>query len=103
MSNIQLQQGVAESLPFEDASFDLVISRYSAHHWHDVGGRCVRSSGYSSRAAERSLWTWFSPGHPLLDIYLQTVEVLRDTSHVRNYAPGEWLALLTEPGWWCAR
>ena len=39
-----------------------------------------------------------SPGHPLLDIYLQTVEVLRDTSHVRNYAPGEWLALLTEAG-----
>lgn len=37
LSNIQLQQGVAESLPFEDASFDLVISRYSAHHWHDVG------------------------------------------------------------------
>ncbi|MBH2798221.1 class I SAM-dependent methyltransferase [Serratia marcescens] len=37
LGNIQLQQGVAESLPFEDASFDLVISRYSAHHWHDVG------------------------------------------------------------------
>lgn len=62
LSNIQLQQGVAESLPFEDASFDLVISRYSAHHWHDVGGRCVRSSGYSSRAAERSLWTWSRRG-----------------------------------------
>ncbi|MDI5829655.1 methyltransferase domain-containing protein, partial [Salmonella enterica subsp. enterica serovar Kentucky] len=21
----------------EDASFEVVISRYSAHHWHDVG------------------------------------------------------------------
>jgi ubiquinone/menaquinone biosynthesis C-methylase UbiE len=31
------QQGYAETLPFADASFDVVISRYSAHHWHDVG------------------------------------------------------------------
>ncbi|AHK20120.1 SAM-dependent methyltransferase [Yersinia similis] len=39
-----------------------------------------------------------SPGHPVLDIYLQTVEVLRDTSHVRNYSSGEWLSLFTEAG-----
>lgn len=41
-SNIVTQQGYAETLPFADVSFDVVISRYSAHHWHDVGGRCVR-------------------------------------------------------------
>ena len=29
--------GYAESLPFADNAFDIVISRYSAHHWHDVG------------------------------------------------------------------
>lgn len=37
LSNITLRQGYAEKLPFEDASFEVVISRYSAHHWHDVG------------------------------------------------------------------
>ncbi|VAS26396.1 SAM-dependent methyltransferase [Klebsiella pneumoniae] len=36
-SNIVTQQGYAETLPFADACFDVVISRYSAHHWHDVG------------------------------------------------------------------
>ncbi|EFN5807999.1 SAM-dependent methyltransferase, partial [Escherichia coli] len=30
------------------------------------------------------------------DIWLQTVEALRDTSHVRNYASGEWLTLINE-------
>lgn len=30
------------------------------------------------------------------DIWLQTVEALRDTSHVRNYSSGEWLALVNE-------
>ena len=98
LSNIQLQQGVAESLPFEDASFDLVISRYSAHHWHDVG-QALREVKRVLKPGGRAIFMdVVSPGHPLLDTYLQTVEVLRDTSHVRNYAPGEWLALLTEAG-----
>ncbi|SQB21980.1 methyltransferase [Citrobacter koseri] len=30
------------------------------------------------------------------DIWLQTVEALRDTSHVRNYSSGEWLSLVND-------
>ncbi|MEI7351638.1 class I SAM-dependent methyltransferase, partial [Pectobacterium parmentieri] len=37
LNNIRVQQGVAESLPFNNGSADIIISRYSAHHWHDVG------------------------------------------------------------------
>ncbi|MBO1807879.1 methyltransferase domain-containing protein [Serratia ureilytica] len=98
LNNIQQQQGVAESLPFEDASFDLVISRYSAHHWHDVGQALREVRRVLKPGGSAIFMDVVSPGHPLLDIYLQTVEVLRDTSHVRNYAPGEWLTLLTEAG-----
>src|ERR1700754_2381685 len=36
IKNITTVQGMAEVLPFPDAHFDFVISRYSAHHWHDV-------------------------------------------------------------------
>ena len=39
-----------------------------------------------------------SPGSPLLDTYLQTVEVLRDTSHVRDYSAAEWMRQLSEAG-----
>lgn len=35
-------------------------------------------------------------GHPVRDIWLQTVEALRDTSHVRNYSSGEWLSLMND-------
>jgi ubiquinone/menaquinone biosynthesis C-methylase UbiE len=37
-------QGAAEALPFGDASFDLVVSSMSFHHWADqrVGLREVR-------------------------------------------------------------
>ncbi|WP_263641686.1 class I SAM-dependent methyltransferase [Neisseria zalophi] len=36
LDNIEIEQGIAELLPFADDSFDMVISRFSAHHWQDV-------------------------------------------------------------------
>ncbi|MFA9206923.1 MAG: class I SAM-dependent methyltransferase, partial [Yersinia sp. (in: enterobacteria)] len=98
LTNIDVQQGLAESLPFDDQSFDIVISRYSAHHWHDVD-QAVREVKRVLRPGGKVIFMdVVSPGHPVLDIYLQTVEVLRDTSHVRNYSPGEWLARVTDAG-----
>ncbi|MEQ9720608.1 class I SAM-dependent methyltransferase [Yersinia alsatica] len=98
LTNIEVKQGLAESLPFDDQSFDIVISRYSAHHWHDVG-QALREVKRVLRPGGKVIFMdVVSPGHPVLDIYLQTVEVLRDTSHVRNYAPGEWLGLFTDAG-----
>jgi ubiquinone/menaquinone biosynthesis C-methylase UbiE len=35
LSNIVTCEGPVERLPFEAGSFDLVLSRYSAHHWSD--------------------------------------------------------------------
>ncbi|MCR0997585.1 class I SAM-dependent methyltransferase [Serratia rubidaea] len=98
LDNIQTQQGMAETLPFADGEFDLVISRYSAHHWHDVGQALCEVKRVLKPGGRAIMMDVVSPGHPLLDIYLQTVEALRDTSHVRNYAPGEWTGMLTAAG-----
>ena len=98
LGNIVTQQGIAESLPFADASFDIVASRYSAHHWHDVAlamreaHRVVKPGGlvvFIDVAA---------PGLPIADTHLQTVELLRDSSHVRDYSPAEWLDFLGGAG-----
>jgi ubiquinone/menaquinone biosynthesis C-methylase UbiE len=37
ISNISTVNGAAERLPFADGEFDFVFSRYSAHHWSDLG------------------------------------------------------------------
>ncbi|HFZ8994073.1 TPA: class I SAM-dependent methyltransferase [Citrobacter freundii] len=94
LSNIATQQGYAESLPFEDRSFDVVISRYSAHHWHDVGQALREVNRVLKPGGVLIMMDILSPGHPVRDIWLQTVEALRDTSHVRNYSSGEWLAMI---------
>lgn len=96
--NITTQQGYAEVLQFDEGSFDVVISRYSAHHWHDVGKALREVKRVLRPGGVVIFMDVMSPGHPVLDIWLQTVEALRDTSHVRNYSSGEWLSLLNDAG-----
>ncbi|MGC6042860.1 class I SAM-dependent methyltransferase [Enterobacter kobei] len=98
LSNVDTRQGYAESLPFDDASFEVVISRYSAHHWHDVGQALREVKRVLKPGGIFIIMDVMSPGHPVRDIWLQTIEALRDTSHVQNYSSGEWLSLITEAG-----
>jgi ubiquinone/menaquinone biosynthesis C-methylase UbiE len=98
ISNIKTQQGYAEALPFEDESFDVVISRYSAHHWHDVGKALREVRRVLKPGGVVVFMDVMSPGHPVLDIWLQTVEALRDTSHVHNYSSGELLSMFNDAG-----
>ena len=98
LNNIVTRQGYAEKLPFADATFDVVITRYSAHHWHDVGQALREIVRVLKPGGMLIVMDILSPGHPLRDIWLQTVEALRDTSHVRNYSSGEWLSMVNEAG-----
>lgn len=98
LNNIITRQGYAEKLPFADATFDVVITRYSAHHWHDVGQALREVTRVLKAGGVLIVMDILSPGHPLRDIWLQTVEALRDTSHVRNYSSGEWLSMVNEAG-----
>lgn len=96
--HLTTRQGYAENLPFDDAEFDVIISRYSAHHWHDVGSALREVRRVLKPGGKVIFMDVSAPGNPVLNIWLQTVEALRDTSHVQDYSPGEWLALMTESG-----
>jgi SAM-dependent methyltransferase len=94
LSNITTRQGVAEHLPFPDASFDRVLSRYSAHHWRDIEAGLREAARVLKPGAVAGFVDTVSPGAPLLDTYLQGIELLRDLSHVRDYSRAEWEAAL---------
>jgi ubiquinone/menaquinone biosynthesis C-methylase UbiE len=96
LDNIRTWRGTAERLAFADGAFDFVFSRYSAHHWSDLGQalrevrRVLRPGGVAC------FIDVVAPGAPLLDTHLQTIEVLRDSSHVRDYSVAEWLRMVGE-------
>lgn len=98
LTQVQAQRGSAESLPFADSTFDLVASRFSAHHWRflETGlremARVLRPQGY--------LLMIDTVGHEdcLVDTHLQAIELLRDPSHVRNRSISEWQTLIEAGG-----
>ncbi|MDB5405295.1 MAG: SAM-dependent methyltransferase [Rhodospirillales bacterium] len=98
LANIATRQGNVETLPFADASFDIVLSRYSAHHWRNLDAalrearRVLKPGGFAAFADAAS------PGPALLDTHLQGLELLRDPSHVRDYSVTEWRQALTRAG-----
>ena len=96
--HVQTRQGAAEDLPFADAAFDLVVSRFSAHHWRDLDAALRGVRRVLAPGGRVLLMDSISPGPPLLDTLLQTMELLRDPSHGRNYTAAEWHAALARAG-----
>lgn len=88
----------AEELPFEDASFDLMVTRYSAHHWLDLKGALAEAARVLVPGGKLVAIDSIAPEEPLFDTILQTIELLRDASHVRNYRVSEWKSMLEEAG-----
>lgn len=98
LKNVGTQQGMVEKLPFADASFDFVFSRFSAHHWHDFEAALSEARRVLKASGRAVFMDAISPGPPLLDTFIQTVEMLRDPSHVRDYSRAEWEQALRRAG-----
>lgn len=76
----------AEDLPFDDESFDVVVTRIAPHHFEDVK-RALREMARVARTlvlVEDTLYT---------DERVEEAEKLRDPTHVRSYTEEEWRSL----------
>ncbi|PQO99985.1 SAM-dependent methyltransferase [Massilia phosphatilytica] len=98
LDNVVTKQGAAEALPCPDASFDVVATRYSAHHWGAFRAGLAQMRRVVKPDGLALFMDVVSPGVPLLDTWLQTLELLRDPSHVRNASVEEWKATLASVG-----
>lgn len=98
MGNIATRQGIAEKLPFADCSFDYVLTRFSAHHWSDLPRALAEMRRVLKDEGRVIIVDVVAPASPLLDTHLQSIELLRDVSHVRNYSIAEWNRQLTAAG-----
>jgi ubiquinone/menaquinone biosynthesis C-methylase UbiE len=91
---IEICSGPAERLPFPDTSFDLVVTRYSAHHWMNALAAVHEAARILKPGGTLIVIDVLAPENPLMDTVLQTVEILRDLSHVRDYRESEWRGML---------
>ncbi|MBP1207027.1 ubiquinone/menaquinone biosynthesis C-methylase UbiE [Duganella sp. 1411] len=98
LHNITTEQGNVASLPFADASFCMVVTRFSAHHWLDVPAALREVRRVLKPNGLLVVIDITAPEAPLHDTTLQAVELLRDGSHVRDYRPSEWTAMLQAAG-----
>ena len=98
LGNISVQNAPAEQLPFAEGSFDVVVARYTTHHWHDRHAG-LREARRVLKPGGRAIFIdVIAPESALLDSWLQTLELLRDVSHVRNYRLAEWVGSLAVAG-----
>ncbi len=81
----------AESLPFADEAFDVVVCRTAAHHFADVE-LALHELARVSRDRVLVVDTLF------MGTDVEEAERLRDPSHVRNRTEAEWRSLVEEAG-----
>lgn len=98
ISNVRFVHADVCDLPFDSRSFDLVTSRFSAHHYaqprevaHEIA-RVLRPGG------RFILSDTVAPEDPALDTFINTIELLRDRSHVRDHTINQWRDLLADAG-----
>ncbi|MEM4990685.1 class I SAM-dependent methyltransferase [Collimonas sp. H4R21] len=98
LKNLHVQQGSADRLPFADASFELVCTRFSAHHWTRLPEALAEMARVLKPGGTCIVIDTAAPEDVLSDTYFQSIELLRDTSHVRNRSVAGWRRLLAEAG-----
>jgi SAM-dependent methyltransferase len=81
----------AEDIPFAEGSFDVVVSRIAAHHFHDLG----KAIGEMVRVSNRVL--------VIEDMLYRTeeeqdAEKLRDPTHHRSLSAEEWHDMFIDAG-----
>lgn len=98
LRNLVFMRGDATALPFLDGSFDVVVSRYAAHHFERPEllvaemRRCLRAGGHLALA------DMLADDDPATAAEQNQLERLRDPSHARALARGEIEALLDAAG-----
>ena len=98
LDNLDTMEAPAEKLPFADGTFDFLACRYSAHHWHGFEAGLRQARRVLKPGASAIFMDAYAPGSALLDTHLQAVELLRDTSHVRDYTAAQWLSAVARAG-----
>ncbi|WP_432823716.1 class I SAM-dependent methyltransferase [Trichloromonas sp.] len=99
VDNVTFREADAEDLPFPSGSFTLLTCRIAPHHFPDVPRalrefhRVLRRQGGRMVIIDTLL-----PDEPEIAEFYQTMEKMRDPTHVRAHSRQEWIQMIEEAG-----
>lgn len=88
----------AENLPFLESTFDAVTCRIAPHHFPNPKDFIREVERVLKPGGKFLLIDNVAPEEEKLDVFMNTVEKLRDESHVRCLAISEWQDLFADAG-----
>jgi ubiquinone/menaquinone biosynthesis C-methylase UbiE len=97
LANVRVAHGKAESLPFEDARFDLVTCRIAPHHFDSIAGFLDEARRVLKPDGAFALVDNVVPAGSVGD-YVNAFERFRDPSHLRAWTIEEWREALPRHG-----
>jgi len=97
LANIETRIADAESLPFEDGSFEIVTCRIAPHHFPHPD-RFVSEVARVLTSGGRFILIDSTVPDGDAGVFVNRIEKLRDPSHVRSLTIAEWQAMLSEHG-----
>jgi ubiquinone/menaquinone biosynthesis C-methylase UbiE len=97
IANVRVAHARAESLPFEDQSFDLVTCRIAPHHFVSIEKFLGESRRVLKEGGVLALVDNVVPPGSVGD-YVNAFERFRDPSHLRAWTMEEWRAAFTGAG-----
>lgn len=97
-TNVATQLADVECLPFPKHTFDIIVTRYSAHHWPQPAAALAEFRRSLKAEGVFLLSDIMAPENYAQDTFLQAIELLRDPSHVRDYRLSEWQFMLSQAG-----
>lgn len=88
----------AERLPFATDSFDAVTCRIAAHHFPEPANFVEEVARVLEPGGTLAFEDNVAPDDDSLDDFLNHVEQIRDSTHVRSHRVGDWLGWLADAG-----
>ena len=98
LTNVAFRQGEAMPLPYPDASFSIVVSRFTFHHFQDPLGVLREMRRVCAPGGRIAVVDTDASADPVKAAAFNQMEILRDPSHVRAMPGGELIGLFKSAG-----